>query len=65
MQPDDDGVLSIGSGSNYAMAAARALERHTELTAKEIALEAMKIAAEICIYTNDRLTLEELAEDGD
>jgi ATP-dependent HslUV protease subunit HslV len=65
MQPDDDGVLSIGSGSNYALAAARALERHSDMTAREIAVEAMKIAAEICIYTNERLTLEELSENGD
>jgi ATP-dependent HslUV protease subunit HslV len=64
MQPDEEDVLSIGSGSNYALAAARALGRHTELSAREIATEAMRIAAEICIYTNDRLTLEELSEDG-
>jgi len=57
-------VLSIGSGSNFALAAARALQRHTELSAREIALEAMRIAAEICIYTNDRVTLEELPSDG-
>ncbi|MCB1032674.1 MAG: ATP-dependent protease subunit HslV, partial [Acidobacteria bacterium] len=60
MQPDEDGLLGIGSGSQYALAAARALMRHTELSAKEIVLSAMKIAAEICIYTNDRLTIEEL-----
>jgi len=64
MQPDEDDVLSIGSGSNYALAAARALQRHTELSAREIAIEAMRIAAEICIYTNDRVTLEELPSDG-
>jgi ATP-dependent HslUV protease, peptidase subunit HslV len=61
VQPDDeDGVLAIGSGSNFALAAARALMRHTAMTADEIVREAMKIAAEICIFTNDRLTVEEL-----
>ncbi len=60
LQPDDDGLLSIGSGSGFALAAARALLRHTELPAAEIAREAMRIAAEICVFTNDRLTLEEL-----
>ena len=60
LQPDEDGVLAIGSGSNFALAAARALLAHTELSAIEIAREAMRIASEICIYTNDRLTLEEL-----
>ncbi len=60
MQPDDDGLLAIGSGSLYALSAARALIRHTELSAREIVEEAMKIAAGICVYTNDRLTIEEL-----
>ena len=60
LQPDDDGLLAIGSGSNFALAAARALIRHTELPAAEIAREAMRVAAEICVFTNDRLTLEEL-----
>jgi ATP-dependent HslUV protease, peptidase subunit HslV len=61
LQPDDeDGVLSIGSGSNFALAAARALMRHTTLSASEIVQEAMKIAAEICVFTNDHLTIEEL-----
>jgi ATP-dependent HslUV protease subunit HslV len=61
VQPDDeDGILAIGSGSNFALAAARALMRHTAMTADEIVREAMKIAAEICIFTNDRLTVEEL-----
>jgi ATP-dependent HslUV protease, peptidase subunit HslV len=60
LQPDDDGLLAIGSGGNFALSAARALLRHTALTANEIAREAMRIAAELCIYTNDRLTLEEL-----
>jgi ATP-dependent HslUV protease subunit HslV len=61
MQPDEDEpVLAVGSGANYALAAARALLRHTPLTAPEVVREAMRIAAEICIFTNDRLTLEEL-----
>ncbi|KAB2956460.1 MAG: ATP-dependent protease subunit HslV [Thermoanaerobaculia bacterium] len=60
LQPDEDGVLAIGSGGNFALAAARALLRHTALPAREIATEAMRVAAELCIYTNDRLTLEEL-----
>lgn len=60
LQPDDDGLLAIGSGGNFALAAARALFRHTAQGAKEIALAAMAIAAELCIYTNDRLTIEEL-----
>lgn len=60
MQPDDDDAMAIGSGSNYALAAARALMRHTDKDAREITEEAMKIAAEICIYTNDHFTLEEV-----
>jgi ATP-dependent HslUV protease subunit HslV len=61
LQPDEeDGILAVGSGANYALAAARALMRHTDLPAPEIVREAMRIAAEICIFTNDRLTVEEL-----
>lgn len=60
MQPDEDGVLAIGSGANYALAAARALLDHTEMPAAEIVREAMKIAADICVFTNHELTLEEL-----
>jgi len=56
----DDGLLAIGSGANYALAAARALVAHTDMQAAEIVREAMKIAADICIYTNDHLTLEEV-----
>ncbi len=56
----DDGVIAIGSGGNYALAAARALIKHTELDAKAIAEEAMRMAADICVYTNDQLTFEEL-----
>jgi ATP-dependent HslUV protease, peptidase subunit HslV len=61
IQPDESGVLAIGSGGNYALAAARALLRHTTLSATEITREALLIAAEICIYSNDRITLEELS----
>lgn len=60
LQPDDGELLAIGSGSTFALAAARALLRHTELSAVEIAREAMTVAAEICVFTNDRLTLEEI-----
>jgi ATP-dependent HslUV protease subunit HslV len=60
IQPDEDGLLAVGSGGNFALAAARALLRQTALSAREIAVEAMTIAAELCIYTNDRLAVEEL-----
>jgi ATP-dependent HslUV protease subunit HslV len=60
LQPDDDGLLAIGSGGNFALSAARALVTHTGMPAREVAVEAMKIAAALCIYTNDRLTVEEL-----
>ena len=56
----DDGIVAVGSGGPFAMAAARALARHSQLTAREIAQEAMAIAADICIYTNSNLTIEEL-----
>jgi ATP-dependent HslUV protease subunit HslV len=56
----DDGILAIGSGGAYALAAARALIKNTELAAKEIAMEAMKIASEICVYTNDQILVKEL-----
>jgi ATP-dependent HslUV protease, peptidase subunit HslV len=56
----DDGILAIGSGGAYAMAAARALQGYSNLEAKEICLEAMKIAATICIYTNSTILVEEL-----
>ncbi len=54
----DDGVVAIGSGGPYALAAARALARHTELTAEEIVRKAMHIAAELCVFTNDNLVIE-------
>ena len=60
LQPDEDDAMAIGSGSNYALAAARALMRHTDKDARQITEEAMKIAAEICIYTNDHFTVEEV-----
>ena len=56
----DDGIIGIGSGGSYALAAARALQQHTQLSAREIAETAMRIAADICIYTNDHLSVEEL-----
>lgn len=56
----DDGVIAIGSGGNYALAAARVLIKHSQLDARSIAEEAMRTAAEICVYTNDQLTMEEL-----
>ena len=56
----DDGVVAVGSGGAYAMAAARALVRHSSLSARQIAEESMRIAADICIYTNPNITIEEL-----
>lgn len=56
----DDGVIAIGSGGSYALAAARALMDNTKMSAREIALEAMRIAGEICIYTNKNTVIEEL-----
>ncbi len=56
----DDGVIAIGSGGNYALAAARVLIKHSQLDARSIAEEAMRTAATICVYTNDQLSMEEL-----
>lgn len=56
----EEGVVAIGSGGNYALASARALLAHTKLTAPEIAKESLKIASEICVYTNSTVTLEVL-----
>lgn len=56
----DDGIIGIGSGGAYATAAARALVRHSSLSAREIVEEAMRIAAAICVYTNDQIVVEEL-----
>jgi ATP-dependent HslUV protease subunit HslV len=59
LQPDE-GIAAIGSGGAYALAAARALARHTDLDAKAIATEALKIASEICVYTNDEIVMQEV-----
>ncbi len=56
----DDGIAAIGSGGPYALAAARALLQHTDMTAEEIAEQAMRIAASICVYTNNNIVVEEL-----
>jgi len=60
----DDGLVAIGSGGPYALAAARALLKHTQLTPREIVEEALKEAAEICIYTNTNLVVEELTAEA-
>lgn len=54
----DDGIVALGSGGPYALAAARALSSHSGLTPREIVMESMKIAADICIYTNDNFSVE-------
>jgi len=59
LEPDDN-VIAVGSGGSFAQAAAKALSKHSDLSAKEIAEESLKIASEICIYTNDKITVEEL-----
>ena len=56
----DTGIAAIGSGGPFAQAAAQALADHTQLSPREIADEAMKIAGRMCIYTNDKVTIEEL-----
>jgi len=56
----DDGIIGIGTGGGYAAAAARALVKHSTLSAREITEEAIRIAASLCVYTNDRITIEEL-----
>jgi len=57
----DHGIAAVGSGGTYALAAARALQEHTELSAREIVTAAMGIASDICVYTNDQLSFEELS----
>ena len=59
----DDGILALGSGGPYALAAARALARRTDLPAAEVARQGLEIAAGICVYTNDEITVLELAAD--
>jgi ATP-dependent HslUV protease subunit HslV len=54
----DDGMAAIGSGGTYALAAARALRRHTQMSASDIAMASMKIAAELCVFTNENIHLE-------
>ncbi len=56
----DEGIAAIGSGGNYALAAARALVQNTDLSAHDIAEKALKIAASICVYTNDNIVVEDL-----
>ena len=56
----DDGIAAIGSGGNYALAAAKALKENTDLPAREIARKAIEIASEICVFTNGHITLEEV-----
>jgi ATP-dependent HslUV protease subunit HslV len=56
----DDGIVAIGSGGSYALAAARALAKHTQLSARDIVLESMRLAGEICIFTNQEIVIEEL-----
>ncbi len=63
IEPDDD-IIAIGSGGSYALAAARALKRHSELDAPMIVRHAMEIAGDICIYTNQDITVLELEEEG-
>jgi ATP-dependent HslUV protease subunit HslV len=62
IEPDDD-VLAIGSGGPYALAAARAMKRHSDMAAAEIARQALEIAADICIYTNRNISVLELEEE--
>ena len=57
----DDGICAIGSGGNYALAAARALMQNTDLEAKDIARKALEIAASICVFTNDNIIVEEVS----
>jgi len=56
----EDGICAIGSGGNFALAAARALARHADLDARRVVEESLRIAAGICVYTNDQLVIEEL-----
>lgn len=60
VQPEADQILAIGSGGNFALSAARALVENTELSAREIVEKSLKIAGDICVYTNTHFTIEEL-----
>jgi ATP-dependent HslUV protease subunit HslV len=64
IEPDDE-IVAIGSGGSYALAAARALKSHSELPAEEIVRKALEIAGEICIYTNQEISVLELGQDGE
>jgi ATP-dependent HslUV protease subunit HslV len=64
IEPDED-VVAIGSGGGYALAAAKALLRHSDLSAAEIARTSLEIAADICIYTNNQITLLSLGDNGE
>ncbi len=61
IEPDDN-IAAIGSGGGYALAAARALYKHTDLSAREVVAESLRLASEICIYTNDQISILELEE---
>ena len=60
VQPEEDQILAIGSGGNYALSAARALVENSDLSAREIVEKSLKIAGDICVYTNTHFTIEEL-----
>ncbi|AWX16061.1 HslU--HslV peptidase proteolytic subunit [Mergibacter septicus] len=60
IQPEEDQILAIGSGGNYALSAARALVENTQLSAREIVEKSLKIAGNICVYTNTNFTIEQL-----
>lgn len=64
VQPEEDQILAIGSGGNFALSAARALVENTDLTAREIVEKSLKIAGDICVYTNTNFTIEELNQDA-
>ena len=59
-KPEEDQILAIGSGGNYALSAARALVENTDLSAREIVEKSLKIAGDICVFTNTNFTIEEL-----
>ncbi|TCJ98858.1 ATP-dependent HslUV protease subunit HslV [Volucribacter psittacicida] len=63
VQPEKDQILAIGSGGNYALSAARALVENTQLSARDIVEKSLKIAGDICVYTNTHFTIEELPND--